>query len=399
MMNRAWTNRPRRTILAWCFRLCPTLVVILAINLSRADELTFEQHVRPILREYCLDCHGATESLEGSLDLRLVRLIAKGGDSGSALAAGNPSDSLLYQRVESGDMPPGEARVSPEKVEILRRWIESGAKTKREEPESLPPGIPITEEDRSYWAYQPIQVTKVSLDAARRELRTPLDVLIQQAMPSGLGLSSDADRLVLIQRLFSDLIGLPPSPEQLQRWMNDPASDWYEQLVDHLLSTPQYGERWGRHWLDAVGYADSDGFTLADAERPWAWRYRDYVIRSLNSDKPFDKFITEQLAGDELAGPANGDWTEAQIELLTATGFLRMAADGTGSGDNSAEARNKTIADTMQIVGSTLLASSLNCAQCHDHRYDPISHRDYFAVRAVFDPALDWQSWKTPGKG
>lgn len=398
MMNRAWTDRPSRTILAWCFRLCPTLVAILAINPSRADELTFEQHVRPILREYCLDCHGATESLEGSLDLRLVRMIVKGGDSGSALASGDPSGSLLYQRVESGDMPPGEARVSPEKVEILRRWIESGAKTKREEPESLPPGIPITEEDRAYWAYKPIQATKVSLDPSRRELRTPLDVLIQQAMPSGLGLSSDADRLVLIQRLFSDLIGLPPSPEQLQRWMNDPSSDWYEQLVDHLLATPQYGERWGRHWLDAVGYADSDGFTLADAERPWAWRYRDYVIRSLNSDKPFDKFITEQLAGDELAGPANGDWTEAQIELLTATGFLRMAADGTGSGDNSAEARNKTIADTMQIVGSTLLASSLNCAQCHDHRYDPISHRDYFAVRAVFDPALDWQSWKTPGE-
>lgn len=384
----------------------PSWFVLLAVNFTAvffcspawADELNFEQHVRPILREYCLDCHGATESLEGSLDLRLVRLMVKGGDSGSALAAGKPSESLLLQRVESGDMPPGEARVSPEKVDILRRWIEQGAKTKREEPESLGPGIPITEEDRAYWAYQPVQAPRVSIDPNRREQRTPLDTLIQQAMPSGLSFSLDADRWVLIQRLYADLVGLPPTAEQLQRWMNEPASDWYEQLVDTLLATPQYGERWGRHWLDAVGYADSDGFTLADAERAWAWRYRDYVIRSLNSDKPFDRFITEQLAGDELAGAANGDWTEQQIELLTATGFLRMAADGTGSGDNSAEARNKTIADTMQIVGSTLLASSLNCAQCHDHRYDPISHRDYFAIRAVFDPALDWQNWKTPGE-
>jgi hypothetical protein len=135
---------------------------------------------------------------------------------------------------------------------------------------------------------------------------------------------------------------------------------------------------------------------LADAQRPWAWKYRDYVTKSLNEDKPVDRFIVEQLAGDELAGPQQGDWTSSQIELLTATGFLRMTADGTGSGDNSPEAKNKTIADTIQVIGSSLLGSSLNCAQCHDHRYDPISHEDYFALRAVLDPALDWQQWKTP---
>jgi hypothetical protein len=178
--------------------------------------------------------------------------------------------------------------------------------------------------------------------------------------------------------------------------MESPDADWYEQLVEHLLQSKQYGERWARHWLDAAGYADSDGATLADAERTWAWRYRDYVIESLNNDKPFDRFIIEQLAGDELAGPANGDWTPEQIQAITATGFLRMTADGTGSGDNSPEARNKTIADTVQVIGNTLLGSSLQCAQCHDHRYDPISHEDYFAIRAVFDPALDWQQWKTP---
>ncbi len=362
------------------------------------EQPAFETHIRPILREYCLDCHGAAEKTEGSLDLRLVRFMLNGGDSGAVLVPGKPHESLLLDRISSGDMPPGETRVSPEKVELIRRWIDEGAKTIRAEPESLGPGIPITEEERAYWAYQPLATPFISVDGAQERIRTPLDALVRQAMPIGLSLSPDADRLTLIQRVYMDLLGLPPTLQELNKWQHEPSTDWYEQLIDELLASTHYGERWARHWLDAVGYADSDGFTLADADRPWAWRYRDYVIRSLNADKPFDQFIIEQLAGDELAGPADGDWTELQSELLTATGFLRMAADGTGSGDNSPEARNKTIADTLQIVGTTLLGSSLQCAQCHDHRYDPLSHQDYFAIRAVFEPALDWQSWKTPAE-
>lgn len=375
------------------------LIGLLQVNPSLlADQPEFEKHIRPILREYCLDCHGATEKLEGTLDLRLVKLMLAGGDSGAAIVPGNAEDSLLLQRIRSGDMPPGEARVSPEKVELIRRWIDLGAATARPEPESIGKGIPITEEERSFWAYQPITPPTLTIDAADPQIRTPLDALILQAMPEGLRMSEEADRIALIRRVYLDLLGLPPSPEQVQKWQSEPSASWYDLLVEDLLASPHYGERWARHWLDAVGYADSDGFTLTDAERPWAWRYRDYVIRSFNEDKPFDQFIVEQLAGDELAGPASGDWTPQQIELLTATGFLRMAADGTGSGDNSPEARNKTIADTLQIVGTTLLGSSLHCAQCHDHRYDPLSHQDYFAVRAVFEPALDWQSWKTPGE-
>ncbi|MCH5375974.1 MAG: DUF1549 and DUF1553 domain-containing protein, partial [Planctomycetes bacterium] len=180
------------------------------------------------------------------------------------------------------------------------------------------------------------------------------------------------------------------------RWQNHNSDDWYEQLVDALLDSPHYGELWARHGLDVAGYADSEGYTLSDAERPWAWKYRDYVIRAFNNDKPFDRFIVEQLAGDELAGPIQGDLTAEQIELLSATGFLRMAADGTGSGDNSPEARNKVMADTVKIVSSSLLGMSVACAQCHDHRYDPISQIDYYGLRAVFEPAYDWQSWKVP---
>ncbi|MBV09950.1 MAG: hypothetical protein CMN21_12120 [Rubinisphaera sp.] len=356
----------------------------------------FETEIRPILREYCFDCHGATDELEGGLDLRLVRFMKSGGDSGMAIVPGDPAASLLLDRVHEGDMPPGESRVSPEKIAILEEWIRQGTPTLRAEPQKIGPGIPITEEERNYWAYRPIIRPDIPEFSGDERIRTPIDALLAKAMPEGLTFSSDADRFTLIQRAYHDLIGLPPTFEQIEKWQQHADSNWYDQLIEELMASQHYGERWARHWLDTAGYADSDGYTVADRSRDWAWRYRDYVIKSFNSDKPFDQFIIEQLAGDELAGPIVGDLTERQIELLTATGFLRMAADGTGSGDNSPEARNKTIADTLQIVGTTLLGSSVHCAQCHDHRYDPISHEDYFALRAVFEPALDWKAWKPP---
>ncbi len=358
----------------------------------------FETDIRPIFREYCFDCHGASAKLDGGLDLRLVRFLQKGGDSGPALTPGDVSGSYLLDRVKNGEMPPGEAHLPARQIEILERWVAAGAPTVRPEPETIGPGVPISAEERSYWAYQPIARPAVPTSQPEDRVRTPIDALLRQAMPAGLSFSPDADRPTLVRRLYIDLIGLPPTKEEIAQWTASTSDRWYEELIDSLLKSPHYGERWARHWLDVAGYADSDGYTLADAERPWAWKYRDYVIRSLNADKPFDRFVTEQLAGDELAGPQTGDWTPEQIELLTATGFLRMAADGTGSGDNSPEARNKVIADTIKIVGSSLMGTSLACAQCHDHRYDPISHTDYFAMRAVFEPALDWQNWRVPGQ-
>ncbi|MFM7976873.1 MAG: PSD1 and planctomycete cytochrome C domain-containing protein, partial [Pirellula sp.] len=382
---------------------CFLLAILIAASVSSyaqdsVDSPRFETDIRPILREYCLDCHGASDKLEGSLDLRLVRLMLKGGDSGPALVSGNADASLILQRIESEDMPPGTLKVSPAKRAILRTWVNSGAPTHRAEPESIGPGIPLTDAERSYWAYLPLAKPQVHRQIDGDRIRNGIDQLIADAMPQGLGFSSDAPRASLIRRVFLDLIGLPPSKQQFQHWLEHPANDWYEQLIEELLQSPHYGERWARHWLDAAGYADSDGATLADAQRDWAWKYRDYVIKSLNQDKPIDRFIIEQLAGDELAGDKQGDWTDQQIEFLTATGFLRMTADGTASGDNSPEARNKTIADTIQVIGTTLLGSSLQCAQCHDHRYDPLSQEDYFAVRAVLEPALDWQQWKTPNE-
>lgn len=366
---------------------------------DEAAELTFEKDIRPIFRAHCFDCHGATDEMQGQLDLRLVRFLKQGGESGAAITVGAPEDSYLLDRVRSGEMPPGDHRVSDKEIAVLEKWIAQGAKTIRPEPETIPPGLGLTPEERSFWSFQPIvrpDVKDLASFSEADRVRTPIDALVLAAMPEGSGFAADADRRVLIRRAFFDLVGLPPSPEELESWAEDTADDWYDRLLTELLNSPHYGERWTRHWLDVAGYADSEGVTTSDAERPWAWKYRDWVIRAFNEDKPFDRMLKEQLAGDELAGPKNGDYTPEQIELLTATGFLRMAADGTGSGANTEEARNQVMTDTLKILGTSVLGLSVHCAQCHDHRYDPIPQTDYFALRAVFEPALDWKAWQAP---
>ena len=367
---------------------------------ANADDLTFERDIRPILRAHCFDCHGATAEPKGGLDLRQVRKMQTGGESGTAIVPGNADESLVLQRVVSKEMPPGEIKLTPKELETLTQWIAGGAKTARQEPETIPPGSGITPEERAFWSFQPIvrPPEPAVREGVQARIRNPIDAFLLARMPEGLTFAEDSDRHTLILRAHFDLTGLPPSAEQLQQWINDPSEDWYVRLVDSLLASPNYGERWARHWLDVAGYADSDGYTVSDPERPWAWKYRDYVIRSFNADKPFDRFIAEQLAGDELAGPQQGDLTAEQIELLSATGYLRMAADGTGSGEDNPTGRNQTIGDTLKIVSTSLLGLSVGCAQCHDHRYDPIPQTDYYAMRAIFAPAMDWQNWKVPAQ-
>lgn len=352
---------------------------------------TFEDDVRPLLKVHCLDCHGATDAIEGGLDLRQVRRMQSGGDSGPALVPGDADASLLLQRVRDGEMPPGEKKMSAAEAATIARWIMAGSPTKRPEPEAIAPGLGITPEERSFWAFQPVRPPDVPAGSDR----AAIDVLLYGANGD---LPAEADRRTLVRRSFLTLTGLPPSHAEVERWAAETDAAWFDRLVTELLDSPHYGEQWARHWLDVAGYADSEGATVADAVRPWAWRYRDACIVALNDDVPFDRFITEQLAGDELAGPRSGDWTAEQIRLLTATGFLRMAADGTGSGGDTPEGRNQTVADTIRIVGTSLLGLSVHCAQCHDHRYDPFLHTDYTALRAVFEPALDWQAWKPPGQ-
>jgi hypothetical protein len=376
-----------------------TLLLILAnpAQVAAADPLTFEQHIRPILKAYCLDCHGGGEKPAGGLDLRLKRFALAGGKNGPALVVKDPAQSLLVERMKAGEMPPGEKKVPAEQIALIEKWIAAGAPTAREEPATLPPGLGITPEERAYWFYQPLKRPPVPTVTSRiAPVRNPIDAFVlAQLQTHNLDFNPEADRATLIRRVTFDLTGLPPTEAEIAAFVNDPSPTAYEQLLDRLLASPRYGERWGRHWLDVAGYADSDGDGTTDTLRPHAWRYRDYVIRAFNADKPLDRFVLEQLAGDELVPRPWTNLTPEQVELLAATGFLRTAPDGTASGATDPE---QVIADVLKVVSSSLLGSSVGCAQCHDHRYDPISQRDYFQLRAIFEPALDPGQWRKPAE-
>lgn len=360
--------------------------------------LTYEDDVRPILKANCFHCHGTGDELSGELDLRLRRFIAAGGDSGPAIVPGKREESLIYERISLGEMPPTEHKLSNEQIEKIGHWIDTGATTKRDEPEKLASGTAITPEDREYWAFQPITRPEVPADPAWRRVRTSIDAFILKRLnEAGIGFGPEADKLTLLKRACFDLTGLPPSEEQLALFMADESPDAYERLIDRLLASPHYGERWARHWLDVAGYADSEGYTNEDRVRSYAYKYRDYCIRAFNSDKPLDQFIRDQLAGDEMVAPPYKNLSPEMIEKLTATGFLRMAADGTATGGiDQTAARNQVIADTIKILSTSLLGLSVGCAQCHDHRYDPILQTDYYRLRAVLEPAYDWKNWRVP---
>ncbi len=373
-----------------------------------ASDPTFEKDIRPILKAHCFDCHGEGEQLKGGLDVRLRRLLVAGGESGSAIVPGEPEQSGLLRLVESGEMPKREKKLTPAEVALIRSWIATGAKTARPEPTELPAGTGgITEEERSFWAFQPITQPKVPKARTRDRVRTPVDAFLVEALKEKrLRFSGDADRVTLLRRVSFDLTGLPPTPEETEAFLGDGAPDAYERLVDRLLDSKHYGERWGRHWLDVAGYADSDGYSDADPPRPYAYKYRDYVIRSFNADKAFDRFILEQIAGDELARATQATASSVALageesrDLLVATGFLRMGVDGSATdalSDRDA-VRNQVVADALKIVSTSLLGLSVGCAQCHDHRYDPILHTDYYRLRAVFEPAYDFRKWHTPAQ-
>lgn len=387
--------------------LIETLAATLAFaawSAHAAPALTFEKDIRPILKANCFDCHGEGEKLKGGLDLRLRRLMLQGGENGPVIVPGKADRSALFKLTHSGEMPKRDKKLTPGQVALIKRWINSGAKTARPEPAEMGQGSGITEEERAFWSFQPIQQPKMPETRRKDRVRTPIDAFLISAMAKQkVAFSPDAEKITLLRRASFDLIGLPPTPAETEAFLADTSPDAYEKLIDRLLASPHYGERWGRHWLDVAGYADSDGYSDADPPRAYAYKYRDYVIRSFNEGKPFDRFITEQLAGDELAGITQADTRavledEKKRELLIATGFLRMSADGSATpavADIDA-VRNQVVADTIKIVSTSLLGLTVGCAQCHDHRYDPIPQTDYYRMRAVLEPAYDPKRWKTP---
>jgi hypothetical protein len=365
----------------------------------------YEKDIRPIFRAHCTHCHGEEPKPGGGVDLRLRRFMERATKDGEPLlVAGKPEESGIWRVIEEGEMPKKGKKLTAEERALLKAWIEAGAKVNRVEPESIPPGAFIDAEDRDYWAFRPVAAHPVPKFPDQPQTET-IDAFVREKLKQhGMDFSPEAPRAVLIRRLSLDLVGVPPTPEEVKTFESDTRPDAYAALVDRLLASPRYGERWARHWLDVAGYSDSNGYAEADSLRPHIWRYRDYVIRSFNADKPWDRFIQEQLAGDELMKVSHAKvgelgLDEARQEVLAATGFLRLAPDGTGDPvPDAALAKNQNVADTLRVVSTSMLGLSVACAQCHDHRYDPISQTDYYRFRAIFDPAFDWQKWRTPAQ-
>ncbi|MFN5435255.1 MAG: DUF1549 domain-containing protein, partial [Planctomyces sp.] len=364
-----------------------------------AEDPVFEAEARRVLKTWCWHCHGEDAEFQGGLDARFARQLLKGGDSGPAIVPHDPAASLLIQRITSGEMPPGEKKVPPQDLQVLQQWIAAGAQVRTTEPEQAAPGLLLSDEDRSHWAFQPIVRPPVPFAGQPGAEANPVDAfLLQRLQQHGLQFAAEADRETLLRRLWLDLTGLPPSTAAIDQFIADQSPEAWNTAMEQLLAYRAYGERWARHWRDVAGYADSDGYTEKDPERPWAWKYRDYVIRSLNADKPWNQFLVEQLAGDELLTPPFENLTPEQADALTATGFLRMAPDGTADGSvDQPTARNDVVAETLKTVSTALLGLSVGCAQCHDHRYDPISQVDYYRLRAIFEPAWNIGEWRAPG--
>jgi hypothetical protein len=387
--------------LSWLLALAVCLPIAAHLSVAIAGPPQFEADVVPILRAYCWKCHGC-EGRAGHLDMRSLPLLLAGGKSGPAIQRGNLAGSLLLQKLDSGAMPPGK-ELKPTAVHLatLRAWIEAGAPANYEGgPLTAEESPTISQTDRQSWAFRPPVRPAIPNVPEPQRLRSPIDAfLLAQLDHRGLTYSAEAERITLVRRLHLDLIGLPPGPGEVEQFLSDPSPDSYERLVDKLQASPHYGERWGRHWLDAAGYVDTIG-TDNDAtiieERERIWMYRDYVVRAFNTGKPFDRFLQEQIAGDELAewrGAA--EFTPEITELLVATGFLRQAADVTYAPElNTADIRHQVLFDTVQIFSTSVLGLSLHCAQCHTHKFDPLGHADYYKLAAFFAPAYDPQNWK-----
>jgi hypothetical protein len=327
----------------------------------------FSRVIRPAFERECLGCHGESQTLS-KLDLRTREAMLAGGQRGPALVPGNAAGSLLYKSVAGlaePHMPPGgeSKRLPADVIQALRDWIDAGAPWS----ETVAAAAWGSYNEEDLWAFRPLR---------DKFGHNTIDGFIDAALASqGIEGAPPADRRTLIRRVTIDLTGLPPTPEEVQAFVNDSSPAAWPQLVDRLLASPRYGERWGRHWLDVVRYADTSGYSN-DFERPNAWRYRDYVIRSFNSNKPYDRFVQEQIAGDELFP---GD-----PEALIATGFLRSGPwEHTGM-SVEAVTRQMFLDDVTHNTAAVFLGVTLGCARCHDHKFDPIPTRDYYRMQAIF---------------
>jgi hypothetical protein len=371
---------------------------VLAGYSSRAaeqeDERGIARQAVAILQARCVVCHGKDK--ESGLDLRTREGVLKGGSRGAAIKPGDADESLLYRFVageEKPRMPMGE-ELSEYQIGLLKQWIDKGAVWEDNETggdEKVYASLkPITDEQRNYWAFRKPARPQIPEVKYRSWVRTPIDAFILAKLEEkGLQPSPRADRRTLIRRVTFDLTGLPPSPEEIDAFVSDKSPDAYRKVVKRLLASPRYGERWAQHWLDVVRFGETNGFEL-DAEREQSWRYRDYVVKSLNDDKPYDRFITEQIAGDEL--------DPNSFEMRVATGFLRAGPQHVVAGNQDlAVNRQEWLTEVMFGVGNGIMGLTVGCARCHDHKFDPIPQADFYRLQSFF-AASDNYDFKRPTK-
>jgi len=351
------------------------------MSTTHAADSAFEKQVAPILQKHCIQCHNDSTK-DGGLSLESHQGLTAGGENGRVLVAGNPEESSLLDYVSGPEpeMPKKGKPLSKAEIETLGQWIKAGA--------IWPAGVQIREAQLSqtdWWSFQPLKqpaVPELSVENAKL-IRTPIDAfLLARLQEKKLSFSPAADRRTLIRRLYFDLIGLPPSPAEITKFVNDPDPRAYERLVDQLLASPRYGERWARHWLDIVHYADTHGYDK-DKLRENAWPYRDYVIRALNEDKPYTQFIQEQIAGDILQPHSP--------QGVPATGFIVAGPfDWVGQIEINEKLIEKKITrnldrdDMVMTVMNTTVSLTVQCARCHNHKFDPIAQEDYYGLQAVF---------------
>lgn len=341
---------------------------------QETTETLFENQIRPVLLEKCFSCHGGNK-VSGSLTIDSREGLITGGDSGPSIVPGKPDESLLLKAISRHEdvsaMPPEKKdALRPEQVAAFRQWILSGAEW---------PASTEKFEAIRHWAFQPVRDVAPPQVPDAEWSKNSVDAFIRvRQKAAGVTAAPLADRRTLIRRATFDLTGLPPSPEEVAAFEQDTSPNAYAKLIDRLLASPHYGERWGRHWLDVVRYADTAGET-ADYPVPLAWKYRNYVIDAFNSDKPYDQFLREQIAGDILANQhASGNYAEQ----VTATGYLAISRR---FGFDSENYHHLTIQDTIDTLGQSVMGLSLGCARCHDHKFDPVTMPDYYAMYGIFD--------------
>jgi hypothetical protein len=371
-------------------------VVAAAPAFAQRDPL-FKTEILPVLEKNCVSCHGPAQKM-AKLDLSSFTGVMEGSSSGPVIAPGKPERSLLWKMIESDQMPQGGKLTAAEK-QLIKSYIQYGrfpqATAAEEAARRAKEATSITEKDRNWWSFRKPVKPPVPDVKDKASVRTPIDAFVlAQLEHKGWKMQPEADRRTLIRRAYFDLTGLPPTPAEVQAFIDDRSADAWEKVIERLLASSHYGEQWGRHWLDVAGYSDSRG-DAGDSDREVSWKYRDYVINAFNKNKPINQFIVEQLAGDQLVNYKHlAIPTPEQIEPLTATGFLRTTADITDNQtiyevDKYFDAQQKA----METSLTALLGVTIQCARCHDHKFDPFLQRDYYKLMAVYQPVWDPENW------